>query len=154
MKKTYQLIKINPNLQVSIPIGYVSKKIPWRNKWLEALRSGHYKQGTGRLLLKRGATCLITEKSYNTDTYCCLGVLSRIQGRLTETGSDRDAGHSCILSPTNPCKASLFSAGRLPNLVKVRYGDFGDLGSLTELNDRGVSFEDIAKLIEILWAQK
>jgi hypothetical protein len=37
-----------------------------KTKWLEALRSGEYKQGAERLY---------TEE---TDTYCCLGVLNKV----------------------------------------------------------------------------
>lgn len=35
-----------------------------KNKWIKALRSGEYKQGTGELKTSRGA-------------YCCLGVLAK-----------------------------------------------------------------------------
>jgi hypothetical protein len=42
-----------------------------KDKWLKALRSGRYKQGTGTLV-------------DDTGMYCCLGVLARVQGAKTE----------------------------------------------------------------------
>lgn len=52
----------------------------WKDKWLKALRSGEYQQGTGLLC------CVINGQEY----YCCLGVLAHIagepQGRLTVNG--------------------------------------------------------------------
>src|SRR6266851_3356391 len=37
-----------------------------KNKWLEALKSGEYKQGT----------CFLYNSNF--DTYCCLGVLAKV----------------------------------------------------------------------------
>lgn len=46
------------------------EKLPedFKKKWLEALRSGEYKQGTGFLY------------EANEDRYCCLGVACRVAG--------------------------------------------------------------------------
>lgn len=44
-------------------------------EWIEALRSGKYKQGTGRL-------------RSNDDCYCCLGVLCEVAGIKAEHGCD------------------------------------------------------------------
>lgn len=41
----------------------------WKAKWIKALTSGSYKKGKGALV-----------KSGRSTTYCCLGVLARIQG--------------------------------------------------------------------------
>lgn len=41
----------------------------WKAKWIKALTSGGYKKGIGTLV-----------KSGRSTTYCCLGVLARIQG--------------------------------------------------------------------------
>jgi hypothetical protein len=48
-------------------------------KWVEALRSGDYKQGT-QLLKNQGE---------DECTYCCLGVLCVIAGKDTDAGSYR-----------------------------------------------------------------
>jgi hypothetical protein len=48
-------------------------KLATRQKWVDALRSGQYKQGRG---------CLRYE-----DRYCCLGVLAAIEGLLDAEGS-------------------------------------------------------------------
>ncbi len=42
------------------------------DKWLKALRSGEYKQGRGTLYCKK------------SDSYCCLGVLQAVQGKVEE----------------------------------------------------------------------
>lgn len=52
-------------------------KPKWKKKWLEALRSGEYKQGRRRLKTK------LSDGSYE---YCCLGVLCEITG-LSYSGS-------------------------------------------------------------------
>lgn len=46
-------------------------------KWVEALRSGEYRQGEGRLY------------DNATNTFCCLGVLCKITG-MSLLGADRE----------------------------------------------------------------
>lgn len=54
-------------------------KAKWKKKWLKALRSGNYKQGTEVLMY--------SSKEYG-DRYCCLGVLCDIV--KDEMGDDFD----------------------------------------------------------------
>lgn len=49
-----------------------------KSKWVRALRSGKFKQGDGKLYHKR--------------TYCCLGVLARVQGAVPHKGVLKLAG--------------------------------------------------------------
>ena len=49
-------------------------------KWVKALRSGKYRQGTGRL--KR-------EREDGEDEYCCLGVLREIQPNIPSVFDDK-----------------------------------------------------------------
>ena len=90
-----------------------------KKKWVDALRSGKYKQGQGRL---KGVD----------DTYCCLGVLCKIanipsnyyMGYLPSVSLDRLG-----LDSTNPI---ITKDGR----------------TAAECNDNGMSFKRIANLIE------
>lgn len=94
-------------------------------KWLEALRSGKYKQGTGRLF-RPG------------DTYCCLGVLSAEQGRLTGEYDGPD-GSSLVLSEDNPLH--FVNDYRACLVGGVPFG-------LVALNDAEIPFSVIADIIE------
>ncbi len=54
-----------------------------RQQWVDALRSGLYKQGKGRLC--------------EQDRYCCLGVLASIEGLLDSEGTV--GGNATLLPP-------------------------------------------------------
>lgn len=49
----------------------------YKAKWLEALRSGEYKQGWGQLCTRKGEY-LSAIKVAEQDHFCCLGVLNQI----------------------------------------------------------------------------
>ena len=93
-----------------------------KNKWVKALRSGEYAQGTG---------CLVED-----GRFCCLGVL-------------------CDISETNKREWGSFAG--LPHSVKdwagmsSIFGHFGISTCLSELNDSGKTFIDIADVIEKEW---
>lgn len=95
-----------------------------KEEWVKALRSGEYSQCKN--YLKAG------------DYYCCLGVLCELQGfnglvNKVLTGVEADsvglAGNS----------------GELPRLVKYKENYYW---TLAQLNDAGMSFEEIADVIE------
>jgi hypothetical protein len=83
-----------------------------KKRWVDALRSGEFRQG--RRYLKRDGK------------YCCLGVLCEIQN----SAEDKD---------------SQFPSGIFLNSVGIRVS-FAK--TLAEMNDRGMSFGDIATKIE------
>lgn len=122
-----------------------------KTRWLAALRSGDYKQGKGTLRNKK-------------DQYCCLGVLTqlavedgviappKLEDNDFAESEDTSAlyhydGDSAYLSSTVADWAELdireHPGVRLP-------GAFGDglPYTLAQLNDRGDSFDTIAKVIE------
>lgn len=106
-----------------------------RRRWLKALRSGEYKQGVGKLR--------------QTDTYgkvpvqrfCCLGVLCDLYKK------DRvKQGYTNATFPRSKVEV-------LPKSVMAWAGlkqEDPDVknGSLAELNDCGVSFKKISRIIE------
>lgn len=93
-----------------------------KTQWLEALRSGKFPQGK-HMLCTNGC-------------YCCLGVLSHIQGRLTPSGYDGTT--DTVLCHDNPLN--------WVNDVRVAVAD-GPI-TLIGLNDNGMPFTQIADIIE------
>lgn len=99
-------------------------------KWVDALRSGKYKQTKGVLKDSNG--------------YCCLGVLCDIAPK--ETGEwDGPQGYRFEGNGATPPQTVLAWAG-----MKSDVGCFKgtERKALTERNDKGASFKTIAKLIE------
>ena len=114
------------------PIQKIPKRLPkvFKNKWIEALRSGHYIQGTSALAISRVSK---TGKEL-TPSYCCLGVACHLVGISDEA----------LLEKSMP--SELLKTGRLPKLL-LRNDDV--LDTLTNMNDtEGKSFRKIASWIE------
>ena len=97
-----------------------------KKKWVDALRSGDYKQGRGHLRSAR-------------DAYCCLGVLAEISGMPNEVGDDGYYKYG-----TNGCNSGLF--GRADQL---RLGVASVVGYLVSMNDEAnATFPEIADYID------
>jgi len=99
-----------------------------RAAWLEALRSGKYKQGKNFLCNR------------NLE-YCCLGVLCEVAG-IPKVKEDDLFSFD-------------YSSASLPAFLKEKVGLYSSLGnskdvtpSLSALNDNGNSFSEIADLLE------
>lgn len=114
-----------------------------QKKWVEALRSGDYSQGKGKL------------KDASGD-YCCLGVLCELAveagvlPKPLEIGPESVDGPSYLYGSENtgsllPREVSVW-AGLSDNSPQVR--DEHNQLPLTYLNDTGHDFETIAELIE------
>ncbi len=129
----------------------MNKKV--RDLWIQALKSGEFKQGRGRLKNASG-------------NYCCLGVLCELHSR--ETGNTNfwqkdfnqlpayDCASYCLpdsvkewadLKQRNP-KVRTDSVVKI--LKRSPIGDFQGLSyiDISTLNDTGVPFSEIAKVIE------
>lgn len=111
------------------------KKLPptVKTKWLEALRSGKYKQTIGKLRKPNG--------------FCCLGVLYDV---TSKNKWDNDKDQYCTISGSD---SNLNSADVSKNLIKVLdqplKNDVDSIqGYLAENNDRGWGFKKIANWIE------
>lgn len=107
---------------------------PHQTAWLEALESGKYKQGTGGLRSKN-------------DEYCCLGVgceIAKIPGEQRHFAKDweYDGGVTAV-APS----ALIGYLGLRNSVGSPRPGIDPRPSCLTELNDDGKSFSDIAALI-------
>jgi len=110
-------------------------------KWIAALRSGTYEQGM---------------KSLRKDTaYCCLGVLSELQGRLLCHRNGWIDGDNALrdgsLATDNPLNEILNYSGILAVTVylTVEGSEFvSHCTSLAALNDAGATFDEIAWVID------
>lgn len=112
-----------------------------RAEWIRRLRSGEYQQGRG--YLKR-------EEAIGKTLYCCLGVLCEIFVENGEIKSTRDRAGWYLFG------SYYFQA--VPEIVQEKVGLCNGSGSsrygieygreLSELNDRGHSFHEIATELE------
>ena len=101
-------------------------------KWVEALRSGKYKQGTGELHNKK------------ENTYCCLGVLCAING--------------IIINEDNSSLIDRIDDREVLGIHTSNGTFLGDDGmfntSLDSLNDSGnYTFDEIADIIQTIYKE-
>lgn len=114
---------------INFPADYKRPLLPWKGRWIKALKSGLYEQGQNKL--------------YKDGKYCCLGVLAKIQGILNIEGDD--AGLS-----SGPSFSALNTLGYLPQGVSVSLNG-KDYVCLSALNDNGLSFIEISDIIHEVW---
>ena len=105
-----------------------------KEKWIEALRSGKYKQG--RDVLRS-----------SDDRFCCLGVLCDISGQGQWEGESSEAGYYYYERNGQPAE---FEGINLPSFVEHFANIEGeDQDVLTGMNDDDrLSFNEIADWIE------
>lgn len=105
-------------------------------KWIAALRSRKYKQGTGSLRQ-------IGPTTRSVDRFCCLGVLCDIVNpkMWNKLG--------CCDSYTYQGKKDYYGdAAHLPCSVYEKIGDSIDEDELITMNDDGIKFYEIANYLE------
>ena len=119
--------------------------------WCAALRSGQYPQGSA---------CM-----FDGVRYCCLGVLGRVEGMELDLK---------IAGPQDTLRGSVRQYGVLAGLGKLPHGvlievealqrrsdvwlctlvDDGDpLWTLAAANDKGLTFEQIADILEVVYCE-
>ncbi len=122
-------------------------------KWVEALRSGQYKQGDGMLR--------INDEDTGKTSFCCLGVLCNIHAQehprlaARETNPGSYMGYSSCLPREVMDWASFSDDMGTPAPPKNKelpdtpvHINGSDYESLADANDSGVSFARIATWIE------
>lgn len=103
-----------------------------QKKWISALRSGEYQQGKHKL-------------QTDSNSFCCLGVACKVYEKETgvklPTDSNGNIKGGCLYS----YKQVMRWVGLRTDTGKPKNGSL----PLTKLNDRGISFRDIADILEI-----
>lgn len=112
-------------------------KLEPKKLWLEALRSGDYKQGKGYLRTNEG--------------HCCLGVLCEvaIANGVPVTREEEQGYHyydsDCAMPPAEVMEWAGLDVGN-PTVLDRDNPNFET--TLATMNDSGASFEKIAAVIE------
>lgn len=106
--------------------------------WIEALRSGEYKQATGQLRCDDG--------------FCCLGVLSDLY-KKDHSDCDWGGGSYSYFVIYREIGATSSSTNLVDEVVRWAELDSADPQyecgeTLSDLNDMGASFNEIADVIE------
>lgn len=91
-------------------------------KWIEALRSGNFKQARGKLTADGGM--------------CCLGVLREV---MAPSSTDSRNGNGEMLSDEHL---------KIAGIPDASDNDFKCAGGLASLNDEGHTFLELAQIIE------
>ena len=107
-----------------------------KGKWLDALRSGKFKQGAGELV----------GRDQHQTTYCCLGVLCKVTGmdnvRLFQKDTLDSVGRQHLLGPwSSGPNDDHFSSSKPETQTTVQR-------QLAAMNDNGCTFAEIAAWIE------
>lgn len=134
-----------------------------KNRWVEALRSGKYKQGQN-----------VLHQSYEgqNDSFCCLGVLCDLaakDGAVHKSKSSTydpklstyryDTSASGLSSDMRTWSGVASSEGRInvtyeDNPLDIPFDDVRGYTFLSVLNDRqNFTFEEIANVIEHYWKE-
>ena len=123
-----------------------------KKDWIDALRSGEFKQCTGAMAKR--------DPEAGTTSYCCLGVLATIAGVGVRVDAAAPVGHAMLFNFAGEFIASgiipeayqniIVSDLDLSTLMTWGEGDDDLMRILTTKNDNGATFEDIATYLEEL----
>jgi hypothetical protein len=102
-----------------------------KNKWLEALRSGEYKQDKGILRSIK-------------DNYCCLGVLCDISGLGTWIAEPLSDAFKYMENDSSGSNSTAFLPAGVLEKIKMTNVQL----ELASMNDCGIKFSEIADWIE------
>lgn len=118
-------------------------KIDIADRWVAALRSGKYEQGTG-LLRQRHLD--------GSEEFCCLGVLCELYLE-DHPGSQLAPVFRPDLKPADSDNGDMYRYGECSDLPPDEVQEWAGISSnscsaLSEENDTGKSFEQLADLID------
>ena len=115
--------------------GFTPTPISGRDEWIAALRSGKYAQDVVALKSFKG--------------YCCLGVKCELEGAFVWNGVE---AYGAIAVYKGTC--GLFSYGNLPAKAIITDARAGIIDSLAQANDYGLTFNQIATVIEHCFTER
>lgn len=104
-------------------------------KWLEALESGKYRQTQGSLSCSYGL---------QSQAFCCLGVAAVVAKDGGIRVSDDDIQNYAVLADSLAKKYGIDNSGSFKTPIEYRGKKYM---SLVDLNDEGVRFKTIARII-------
>jgi len=109
--------------------------------WCEALRSGEFKQGTGKLR---------QVDEHDGKKYCCLGILCELYSKDLEKKKKPSTNlyYKNLLLPLEVQKWAGFRVDVGICFNKYKGKDGLMYSSLSSLNDSGITFKGIANIIE------
>jgi hypothetical protein len=107
----------------------------WKEKWVDALRSGGYIQ-------TKGALSRLEDGPDGVDTYCCLGVLCELFPGTEKIECEEDSDDGPVIEYKIMDTLGLY---RLPTYIKniVDISNYRE-STLVKMNDDGKTFEEIA----------
>ncbi len=109
------------------------------DQWVAALRSGKYKQGH---------FCLRS----SDNEYCCLGVLTDLLAPEAWSKTPNESKYSALGTPHYLPVNLMTACGMYHERAKVPFEFIDDrFPTLAELNDAGLTFSQIADLIDYFW---
>lgn len=146
--------------RIVVKINYGYKKLPIKglDRWVEAMRSGMYRQATDKL-------CDISLTTRDR-SYCCLGIKCEIDllNKEVDGNADNAARYSWKHSSATdylPLDYAEYLGFRSGSGRNYRAGGFPDgvivthkgieKTTLAMLNDSGLSFAQIADIMELIW---
>lgn len=127
---------------LNLPPNYIKPKLPGGKAWVNELRNGGLQQTESDLAIVQDDEQM---------AYCCLGVLCKLQGRLREVdGVFRDDMSAYFLQEDNELEPIIGRQGYFRFGVEITVEGF-DVISLADCNDSGLTFLQIADIIEAVW---
>lgn len=128
------------NYSIAFPENYEKPILPGREEWCAALRSGNYKQGD----------CSFCDNEF----YSALGVLLDVSNvpfqKFQETKIYQVGEKSCVACLPEKNQWNLPYFGSFPDGVEVLF-EGEKMGDIEDCNDMGLSFAEIADIIESVW---
>lgn len=124
----------------------MEKKV--KNDWVQALRSGKYKQTTGRLCRTKPKQKGGTDETPQEGSYCCLGVLCKLYAREKHQRAfihTKKRGWRFIDGYSKSFGLWDMPPDEVLGFAKVHRVD---AENLAQMNDDGATFEEIADYIE------
>jgi hypothetical protein len=128
-KKSKTAITIKPASKEKLPVAF-------KKKFVSALRSGDYTQGSSALRAIETVYDEKKKKEVSKATYCCLGVACHIAGATGITDK------AYVM---NEKRSVIKSINKVPSLLQ---GEDGIPQQLASMNDSGKTFAEIADWIE------
>jgi hypothetical protein len=107
------------------------KRSEFIGEWIKALESGEYKQAKGVL------------RNENRDRFCCLGVACDVANKFSRTNYF-DMSDNLLLPESLANFIGIDEGGEFKEEIKYRGKNYS---SLTNLNDEGITFPTIARII-------